>query len=96
MLELEPRSEMSFMSQASVFFSGLRMSPRSTLVGKHSRSSAAKIEDKNISNEKFVLTRFWEIKANIYKEEFDGSDRDIIPDNDCSLFVDDIQDQCED
>ena len=42
MLELDPRSEMSFMSQASVFFSGFRMSPRSTLVGKHSRSSAAR------------------------------------------------------
>ena len=41
MLELEPRSEMSLISQASVFFSGFRMSPRSTLVGKHSRSSAA-------------------------------------------------------
>ena len=44
MSELEPLSEMSLMSQASVFFSGLRISPRSTLVGKHSRSSAAGIE----------------------------------------------------
>ena len=49
MSELEPLSEMSLMSQASVFFSGLRISPRSTLVGKHSRSSAARIEDEHIS-----------------------------------------------
>ena len=40
MLELEPLSEMSRMSQLSVFFRGFLMSPRSTLVGKHSRSSA--------------------------------------------------------